>query len=60
MQRLMLFTIVVFSSIVSRSAELLNGYIVMTNNDTVKCDIRSDDFLGVRITAINLYMDSIK
>ena len=46
---LSLFILITFFSIPSHSNEFMDGYIVMANNDTVRCKIRAGDFLGVRI-----------
>lgn len=49
MKQLLLFITVITFSIAARSADLFDGYIVMTSNDTVKCKIRSGDFNGVTV-----------
>lgn len=48
MKYLTLLISVMIFSIAARSADL-NGYIVMANNDTVKCKIRAFDFNGVTV-----------
>ena len=45
MKHIILFIIITFS-IVASAAEPLNGYIVMANNDTIQCKIKSGRFLN--------------
>lgn len=49
MKRLMLIILIITFSIAGRSAELLDGYIVLVNNDTIRCKIKSVDFHGVTV-----------
>lgn len=46
MKRLILVIIITSFSIASRAAEPLIGYIVLENNDTIQCKIRSGRFLN--------------
>lgn len=49
MKHLLLLIFIVTISAAARSADLYDGYVVMTNNDTVKCKVKSGDFSGVTV-----------
>lgn len=56
MKQIILVIIITISSIAANAAEPLNGYIVMINNDTIQCKIKSGRFLNnpfFGITIIN-------
>ena len=46
MKRFLLFIVITTFSIAARAAEPLPGYVVMANNDTVNCKIKSGRFLN--------------
>lgn len=45
MKRLLIFTVILSFTIAARSAELLDGYIVTADHDTVQCKIKGGRFL---------------
>lgn len=50
----MLFIIVTTFSISAGAAELVDGYIVMANNDTVKCKMKGGRFLSTPFNGITI------
>ncbi len=54
MKHIILVIIVSAISIAARTAEPLNGYIVMANNDTIQCKIKSGRFLNNPFNGITI------
>lgn len=54
MKRLLLVIFITTFSLAARAVDLLDGYIVMANNDTLKCKIKGGRFLNVPFSGVTI------